>query len=79
MKKEMKQVTVIWRDSAIHNAQDKVTLEAMPVCVMYSVGWLIGRNDDRIVIAREFIPRENEYRGTIAIPMENVVSIHKNK
>ena len=60
---------VTWRDSQLFNEQ--TIPEEYPVEVIKSVGYIIYKNEDRIVLARDKIGAE--WRGVVSIPKENVL------
>ena len=74
MKKQLKQwALVTWRDSSIYSAQGKS--EGTKVCVVKTSGFLVHEDKDCVKIARDKMEEENEWRGLIVIPRENVVKI----
>lgn len=60
---------ITWRDSALFNQQSEP--EEYPVEIITSVGFVIHKNDDRYVIARDKIG--GEWRGVLSIPKENII------
>lgn len=69
----MKTVIVKWRDSNIFNEQWGEDEEEFEVSEITSIGFLIKDEKDRIVIAREKVGED--WRGIIAIPRENIISL----
>ena len=60
---------VIWRDSNLWNEQtDEKEFYTENIT---SIGFVIHKSDDRIVLARDKIG--TEWRGILAIPKENVM------
>lgn len=47
--------------------------EDFGVCVITSVGFLVDRNKDRLVLARDSV--DGEWRGIMTIPTENIVKV----
>ena len=60
---------VIWRDSNLWNEQTDES--SFYVENITSIGFVIQKNDDRIVLARDKIG--TEWRGVLAIPKENIM------
>lgn len=64
-------VIVKWRDSNVYYEQNDYSNDNFLVAEIETVGYCIGNEEDRLVIARDFI--NEEWRGVIVIPKENIV------
>jgi len=68
----MEKVEVIWRDSRLYIAQLEKDDE-VSFCTMYSVGYLIKKEKDKVVLAGDLV--DDDYRRAIVIPYENIITI----
>ena len=71
-KKEKQLLTVTWRDSNIYN--DQGTSEDTEVAIIQTSGFLISADNNCLKIARDLI-KEDQWRGLIVIPRENVIKM----
>lgn len=69
-----KVVSVTWRDSRMYVTQ-MGRAEVEGVCVIVSAGILIEKSKDRVVIARDDLQHDDEWRGVLVIPRENIVKM----
>lgn len=68
-------VIVTWRDSRLYRQQmDADGLHDTPTRIV-SVGHLVRRNKDHLVLAMDRI--EGEWRSVLMIPVENIVKVKK--
>jgi hypothetical protein len=49
--------------------------EVEGVCVIVSAGILIEKTKDRVTIARDDMQHDDQWRGVLVIPRENVVKM----
>ena len=58
---------VRWTDSSLQNGQVDSSEFPEP-CVITSVGWLVKETDDYLVLARDDMGHDGDFRGLVAIP-----------
>lgn len=58
-----------WRDSRIYSYQEP--LKDFTFCEIESVGYVIQEDKTKIVLARDLI--DDDFRGIIVIPKENII------
>lgn len=66
----MKRIEIIWRDSRRYLYQMSAE-DTFEVCIITSIGHLVEKNNERIVIAQDNI--EGDWRGVSVIPRANVI------
>jgi hypothetical protein len=74
----MRQVIVTWRDSRMYVSQQMSAEDIGGVCVIRSVGWLLAKSKDRVVIARDHHDGD-QWRGVLVIPREAVMKITRGR
>lgn len=72
MKKDKQGALVTWRDSSIYSQQGKA--EGTKVCIIKTSGFLVSQDKDCVKIARDKM-NDDEWRGLIVIPRENIIKI----
>jgi hypothetical protein len=72
----MDKVEVIWSDSKMYITQSSLD-EDYSYCTMSSIGYVIKKNKDILVLAGDIV--DDEVRRVIVIPMDNIKSIKKIK
>lgn len=69
-------VYIQWRDAYLregwHSEKDMEEVLRSPVWVVESIGWLIDRNDDRIIICQS-VSSNQSYAEILKIPVEAVI------
>ncbi len=70
-------VAVEWLDTARFGNlyTEKVAIKECSPKYLYSVGFLIDKNKERILIASEVTAKDKKYREIMAIPFKNVKTI----
>lgn len=63
-------VEITWRDSNRYDNQE-IRDYTFEVSIIKSIGELIYKDEDKVVIARDIIG--DDVRGTIVIPTENII------
>jgi hypothetical protein len=70
----VKIIWVKWRDSHFLFDQHSIDYaKEHKVAIFETVGHLVFEDADRLVVAGDLLPRDNEVRNVTAIPRENVV------
>ena len=68
-KKNLQIVVVVWRDAVFSDTE-----EAPTPALMFTVGYLVERNDSHIAVAHE-IGNDGAFRGTTSIPSGMIQSV----
>lgn len=81
LNKQNKIVEITWRDSNVYPRQDsrQYAIENFKMAVFHTVGYLIRETKTDYLVSREFEEEENDVRGSIVIPKENVVKVKRIK
>lgn len=66
----MKKKTIVWRDSRRYLNQLSKE-EKFEVCEIITIGFIVEEDKKKIVLAQDII--DNDYRGIIVIPKENIL------
>ena len=66
-------VKIYWNDSNRWDRQYKISEFDFLMTFIISVGYLIKEDKDRITITRDYFPEEEDVRGAITIPKENII------
>lgn len=72
----MKIVKIVWRDSHRYTYQME-NVNDVDITVIESVGFLVLKDKQKVIICQDMI--DDEFRGVMAIPIENIVRIIKIK
>jgi len=71
----MKKLVIIkWRDSNMELSQSG-TKDSLEVAIIYTVGFLIKKTRDSVILCRDLLTDDTECRGKIVIPKENILTI----
>ena len=62
---------ITWRDSRRYVYQLDHTIEDFSVCQIQTIGFFVEEDKEKIVLAQDLI--DDEVRGVIVIPKENIV------
>ena len=73
-----KAVLIIWRDAADHSPGEWCTLPKHPKVNITTVGILVRKDRDHLLIAQSFDDNEDPlYRGVFSIPRSNVIEMRE--
>lgn len=66
-------IRVTWRDSRLYLGQSEKS-DTFEICEFKSIGFEIEDTEDHITLCRDMV--DDDYRGVLVIPKENVLVKH---